>query len=427
MKRILAGALAAVLLLACGDGSESKPRGRVLLIGIDGATPRVTGPLQREGRLPTLSRLAREGASGPLRSVPPLISPPLWTSIATGKLRAKHGIDNFAHKSEDGVQRLLDSTDRKSHALWNIASDRGLRVAVVNWWNTFPPERINGVMVSDHVVPSEIEGRIKMTKAAAEAPAPILYPPEWETRVAQILTDGVPLTDRVNPFHAEAELPSWVKRVNRKGLARRFAEDDAIARIALTIEAETRPDLLMVFLPGIDRISHSLWGVLEPAEEYPKYLQPTPETRKVGQDALYGYYEYTDALIEKLIEPYGENDLVLVVSDHGFEAGVGLIFLTGTHNSQKALHGVLYARGPGIPAGTQATDTSINDITPTILAWLGLPRANDMDGKPASFLQNVPEKSIATYDTTPIERITGDASGAEDTILEQLRALGYIE
>jgi hypothetical protein len=71
----------------------------------------------------------------------------------------------------------------------------------------------------------------------------------------------------------------------------------------------------------------------------------------------------------------------------------------------------------------------VNDVTPTILAWLGLPVARDMDGQPASFLA-VDRDSVATiptYDTRPIERLGGAPSGAEAMLLEQLRSLGYLE
>ena len=63
---------------------EGARRPRVLLVGIDGATLRIIDPLIREGRLPVLAGLAREGASGPLRSHQPIYSPRIWNSIATG-------------------------------------------------------------------------------------------------------------------------------------------------------------------------------------------------------------------------------------------------------------------------------------------------------------------------------------------------------
>ena len=69
---------------------------------------------------------------------------------------------------------------------------------------------------------------------------------------------------------------------------------------------------------------------------------------------------------------------------------------------------------------------SVNDVTPTILAWLGLPLARDMDGRPLVLL----EREIMyteSYDHLPIERVGEGQSDVEAEILRQLEALGYID
>ena len=70
---------------------------------------------------------------------------------------------------------------------------------------------------------------------------------------------------------------------------------------------------------------------------------------------------------------------------------------------------------------------SIVDVTPTLLAWLGLPVADDMDGKVAGFLRTPPQATIATHDTEPVPHITSLPSGAEAEMLERLRELGYLD
>ena len=74
------------------------------------------------------------------------------------------------------------------------------------------------------------------------------------------------------------------------------------------------------------------------------------------------------------------------------------------------------------------------DVTPTILAYLGLPVARDFDGRPAvevfeeSFLREHPVDYVDTYesggprgDEVPLE------SPIDEGIKEKLRSLGYIE
>jgi len=88
----------------------------------------------------------------------------------------------------------------------------------------------------------------------------------------------------------------------------------------------------------------------------------------------------------------------------------------------------VFARGPGIAPGSDSGTPSVNDVTPTILAWMGLPLGEDMDGEVAPFLDPPREIStVATHDTGAVDRIAVEASGSEQEILDQLRALGYID
>jgi predicted AlkP superfamily phosphohydrolase/phosphomutase len=417
--------LLTVLLTVGLTGCGWTPPGRVLVIGIDGATMRLAGRLLEQGRLPNLARIAEAGASGELKSFRPLFSPRIWTTIATGKTPAKHGIAGFTFRDDDDEQHLYLSVHRESAALWNIVSDAGGMVGVVNWWNTYPPEVVRGVLVSDHAKPQRVAELSKLTGVDAEEDggSPV-FPPQWRARVAAAYDATDALTDFVNPFDGDHGLARWMRAAV---LAKRFYEDEAAVRVALEIEREIQPDLMMVFLPGIDRVSHHLWGTLVPEELYPTALRPTPSQREAGANALRGYYAYTDALIGRLLEPYGPDDLVMVVSDHGFEPGLHLGTLTGIHDSTMAEDGVLFMRGPGVPAGTDTKGVTVNDITPTVLAWLGLPLGEDMDGTVVPFLEYEPIEPIPTHDVRAIEYLDTVPSGSEDEILEQLRDLGYIE
>jgi predicted AlkP superfamily phosphohydrolase/phosphomutase len=413
----------AVLATACGGGSES--RGRVLLVGIDGASLKIARPMLRKGELPNLAAIAQQGVYGPLRSHAPISSPRIWTSIATGKLPKRHGILSFAKDDGEGGTRLFASSDRKGHALWNIASDAGKRVAVVNWWTTYPVETVNGVMVSDHMLAGEVQGRRNLTGASGAATGPIVYPEDWEERLLALAQVEQAVTDVPDPFSDAASFPDWALP---ERLSERYRNDERVTRIALEIDRELRPDLLMVFLPGIDRVSHRLWGAVEsPADGSEGAF--TPAEREASAAALRRYYEFTDALIGEIAKSFGPKDLVMVVSDHGFEAGSSMIFLTGDHKTVKALNGVIFASGPDIVPPEDKRLVSVNDVTPTILAWLGLPIGDDMQGWPASFLAVDPSQiaRIASHDTRPIERLGDSPSGAEESLLEQLRSLGYLE
>ena len=192
-----------------------------------------------------------------------------------------------------------------------------------------------------------------------------------------------------------------------------------------------RPDVALVFLRGIDHVSHVLWGHLEPAERYPEHLRPNPDERRAGRAALERYYEFTDRLIGALARGYGADDLRLVVSDHGFEAGVVYETNTGVHHSELARDGVVFAAGPGIAAGSVVargtTPPSVLDVTPSILAFLGLPAGRDLEGRPFPFLDADVPPPIESHADVPIHRLEGAASGAESAIFQRLEALGYLD
>jgi predicted AlkP superfamily phosphohydrolase/phosphomutase len=421
---LTAFAVAVAALTSCHP-VETGPPGRVLLVGIDGADSRMIDPLIAEGRLPHLARLRRQGISGPLKSLMPLESPRIWNSIASGKRPEKHGILSFSHAARRGVRHLYLSSDRKVHALWNIVSDAGLSVAVINWWNTFPPEKINGVMVSDHLQNREIRLREDLTQSTETPGGASTFPPTWEERLFTLVRNEHSAVAFDDPFadNDALQFAHW----NKDSLSKYFHEDDEILRFALEVEKAENPDVMLVFFPGIDRVSHFLWGMVEPPELYAEKMRPTPAQREAGRAAFERYYEYTDAMLGLLIDRYADEDLVMVVSDHGFEAGNELGFLTGVHKTANAQNGVIFAQGADLDAEAGAAGINVLDITPTILTWLGLPVGKDMDGEVAGFVGGRPTAQIETHDRGVVERLDLSSSGADEKILENLKALGYIK
>ncbi len=418
-------------LVAAAGCTPPEPPGRVLVVGIDGADPGLVERWAQAGELPNLAALGRTGARGLLRSHHPLLSPRIWTSMATGKTPLSHGIHRWVRAGRDQAFHLYRSVDRRGHALWNIASESGLSVAVVNWLITHPPEKVRGVMISDFAIPGEREARAQIGRTMVGGHAPLrppagtpvtVYPAEWAVRFARLAADGeIPdgVVDTSDFFG-----PGLVKDEVQKS----FRADVLAARAALEIERELRPDLMLVYWHGVDRISHFLWSAIEPPEAYPEALQLTPDQRERHAAALLSHYRAVDLLLGQLLAGYGPNDLVLVISDHGFEVLAESRFgITGGHETAAAENGIVYARGAGIEPGSIIEDMSVNDVTPTVLAWLGLPLGADMEGRPAGFVDLEAVETIATWDTAPIERVGEGGDAVEARILDQLRTLGYVD
>src|SRR5262249_54456935 len=123
---------------------------RILLIGWDGADWKMIEPLIASGQMPNLAHFVEHGVMGNVASLTPMLSPMLWTSIATGKHADKHQILGFAEPDgATGGIRPVTSPSRNCKAIWNILSDHGLRAGAINWFASHPAEKVNGFVVSD--------------------------------------------------------------------------------------------------------------------------------------------------------------------------------------------------------------------------------------------------------------------------------------
>src|ERR1700743_1711924 len=119
---------------------------KVLVIGWGGGGWGMIAPLLQSGQMPALAQLIKGGVRGNLATLQPVLSPMLWTSIATGKRADKHGICGFTEPLADarGIGPVR-STSRQCKAILNILTQNGLKSNWVGWFATNPAEPINGV------------------------------------------------------------------------------------------------------------------------------------------------------------------------------------------------------------------------------------------------------------------------------------------
>src|SRR5262249_54274266 len=125
--------------------------------------------LIRAGRLPTFARLRAFGRTGVMVATPPLVSPMLWTTMATGVEPENHGVLDFMVDLPGGRQVPVGSSQRLAPALWNLFSQNGRPVAVVGWWATWPAEHVDGTVVSDALAP-------QLTREAASDTTGLTFP-----------------------------------------------------------------------------------------------------------------------------------------------------------------------------------------------------------------------------------------------------------
>jgi predicted AlkP superfamily phosphohydrolase/phosphomutase/Flp pilus assembly protein TadD len=433
--RAFALALCAASVLVACDGSGPH---RVIVLGIDGADPETIDLMLSEGKLPNLAKLRKQGAYGKLESSKPMLSPILWTTIATGKPPADHGIGHFVAVNEKtGEQLPVTSQMRRVQAIWNIASAAGRSVGVVGWWATWPAETVKGRIVSDHTCYHFLfsEGATGDAKKIG-----ITYPPELEATIAPLVRRPADVTPAeaarfITVPAAEFERPfDFADDVSHFRWA--LATADSYRRIGLSLLERERPDLLMVYIEGVDSTSH-LFGHLFRAQGLGGEL--ASQQARYGQ-AVERMYEYADEVIGDYLAALDRDTTLVVLSDHGFQLGVLQDDPSKTRDMRRVserfhrIDGVLYLYGRGVRRGGRIDGATQLDVTPTLLALLGLPAAKDMPGRvlTAALTDPEPERTVASYEKDGAATAAAPGAGATDpnvdpAVLERLRALGYLD
>jgi predicted AlkP superfamily phosphohydrolase/phosphomutase len=269
---------------------------RFLLIGLDGAEPSLVARWMAEGRLPHLARLAEGGSFLPLQSTTPPATFPAWTTCVTGVNPGRHGIVDFTEVTPGARSiRFINSTFRKAPALWNILSDAGRRTAMLGIPATYPPEPVNGVMVSGFDSP-----------VATSIDSSFVYPPELYPEVRGWRFADLQETN-IGPGWHDRALPLLLDKIGDK---------EAIACKLLRQEPW---DFFMIVFSESDTVAHHFWLFHDPQ---------SPRHRPGHADAIQRVYERLDAAVGRLLEAAGEEVVVGIVSDHGFGgAGTGVVHL----------------------------------------------------------------------------------------------------
>ena len=414
MKRLFVAFLLASLTTACRGAG---PPGRLIVLALDGVDPQTVDLLIAEGKLPNFARLRREGASGHLRSTRPLLSPVIWTTVATGKGPDLHGIGHFvAVDRVSGEQLPVTSQMRRVKAVWNILSDANQRVAVVGWWATWPPEHVRGAMVSDHLAYHFLLNNARGLDADADG---AVFPESLAPRLE-------PCISRPSRF-TSAHVAPFIS-VSDEDLARPFAFQDEVSHftwalaaaethrcIGLQLWKDEQPTALMVYLEAVDTASH-LFGHLFRVGELGGELR---EQRARYGRAVEQMYVFADDLVGRYLAAATPDTTLLVLSDHGFELGALLPDPSRVHDMRRVsdashrLDGILYLHGRAVRPGFRIEGATILDITPTLLALQGLPAAADMPGRvlvEALTARELPR--VASYEAVRTPTVEGAAPSA---------------
>jgi predicted AlkP superfamily phosphohydrolase/phosphomutase len=138
-----------------------------------------------------------------------------------------------------------------------------------------------------------------------------------------------------------------------------------------------------VRFPGLDAVGHYFFRYANPSA----FGDVSEAERRQYGRVLDDYYGFVDAVVGSSLESLGRGDLLIVVSAFGMEPLspgkrvleqlVGNVRISGTH--ERAPDGFMLVYGSNVAPG-HPERASLVDLTPTVLYYLGLPVARDMDG-----------------------------------------------
>jgi len=404
-------------------------KARVLLVGWDAADWRVIEPLLAAREMPNLARMIAGGVRGNLATIYPVLSPMLWTSIATGKRAYKHGIHGFSEPlpNAQGV-RPITLLGRKTKAVWNILNQTGYRSFVVGWWPSHPAEPLNGVMVSNHF--------------AQPAGEPGAMPPLLLGTVHPASLSGSLGELRVNPMELTGDfirlfVPEYEK-VDQKAdkrlhiLGKTIAETMSVHAVATELLGAQDWDFAALYYSGLDHFQHSFMRY-----HPPRLPWVGEEEFGIYQSIISNAYRYHDAMLGTLLGLAGEETTVVLMSDHGFHPDhlrAGYIPAEPAGPAVEHRHyGIVCMNGPGLRVNERVYGASLLDICPTILTMFGLQPGKDMDGK---VLVTVFKEPPVVSPIESWDKVAGNAgmhpadaqvdAAASALAFQQLVDLGYV-
>jgi predicted AlkP superfamily phosphohydrolase/phosphomutase len=272
-----------------GGVNMTTKKDKVVVLGLDGATFDVMMPWIEAGRMPHIQRLMKKGCYGNLESTIHPMSPQAWTSFITGKNAGKHGIFDFTWRKPRSYEvQLTNATFREGKSLWRILSDKGKSVGVINVPMTYPPEEVNGFVISGMDAPGVNSN--------------FTYPPEVYEEIL----------DHFGRYIIGQRLWEFSRRGKEKDLLSALKDMIQLRTdVSLHFLKDRKPDFFMVVYRATDVVQHIFWKYYDP--NHPLH----PGKSDGLETAIYEVYKEVDTAVGRITKTLDDDTSVIVISDHG--------------------------------------------------------------------------------------------------------------
>jgi len=246
-----------------------------VIVGLDGVPFGMIKEFAETGVMPHTSELISQEIFKKMHSCLPEVSSVAWSSIITGKNPGQHGIFGFTDLYPDSYQmRFPNFTDLQAPPFWDIWEGKSV---IMNVPATYPVREINGVIISGFV-------SIDFEKS--------VYP---KSLIPQLHSLDYRLDVDSQKAHSSMELflADLDETLDARIKAYRYFWDSEFRTF-------------MLIFTGTDRLMHFLWSAYE--DKSHKY-----------HDLFLEHFRKIDDVIGEIISKISDDDLFIMLSDHGFE------------------------------------------------------------------------------------------------------------
>jgi predicted AlkP superfamily phosphohydrolase/phosphomutase len=392
---------ALISLPLAAQNQTSKPKPRVVVIGVNGMELDVIRPLILKGQMPNLAKVIRNGAYGKLRTVSDPNCPRVYTTIATSTKPEEHGITGFLVGGITANTNML-----KEEPIWSMLSKHGVTVGMANVPATFPVMPVNGYMISGMLTRGKNceDGVLCAPKLSEVEGGAAVYPASMKAELLKNVGDfyidceRMPSAEQLKG-HESQVIDAWLQRVDliREQQTKLF---DYLLKNHPT-------DFTWMVQSCEDRTGHWLYPIA------PYNVGYNPKINGVRPDAFPDQYIGLDKVLGTILGDIDENTYVFIVSDHGIKP-LREFEQTDPHahmDHEKttpviAKHdfadgddvpGSFFAMGPGIKHDMRLMgfEASVYDIAPTILHLYGIAQPEQMHGRVLSEIFDGADNKVA--------------------------------
>ncbi len=250
---------------------------KIFILGLDGMPYSLLKSNYIKTLMPNLTKLCSSENSKSMNSVYPVVSSVAWTGFATSVNSGKHGIYGFVDKNNNPFYlRVPTSRDRLVDTIWNKLSKKK-KVFVINVPLTYPPEAINGKMVSCFLCPD-------MKK--------LTYPENYYKQL-----ENMDYIIDVDASHIKSDRIALLKQIIH-AMKVRF-------HVAFELLKNEEWDYMQLHIMETDRLMHFYYNNIGCFHD------------NLENDYVNSFFKRLDYYIGELISQLDEDVKVIILSDHG--------------------------------------------------------------------------------------------------------------